>query len=162
MAATSSNLAVGKAIGEQSGDDSKGRYGLMAKLMAGVAIVGCAAALAFGGLQAENDAQARVQSGPVASQYESNGALSAAQQRFLEENYHLSGGTSPLATTSAEMQYFLEENLVLPSAGADLLVAPAPGGDWATILLIEQNQLPEITSVPPGMCLPGDLGGCER
>jgi hypothetical protein len=49
MATTSSNLVAGKAISGQSGNGNNERSGLKAKLAAGVAILGCAAAVAFGG-----------------------------------------------------------------------------------------------------------------
>ena len=57
MATTSSTLVAGKALASQGGNGNNGRYGLKAKLAAGVAILGCAAALAFGGLRAGEGAQ---------------------------------------------------------------------------------------------------------
>ena len=64
MATTSSNLVAGKALAGQGGNGNNGRYGLKAKLMAGVAILGCAATLAFGGLQRADRPAPQVQ--PVA------------------------------------------------------------------------------------------------
>src|SRR3954447_12940003 len=64
MATTSSNLVAGKALaagkaaagpGGDGTGGSSGRGGRRAKLAAGVAILGCAAALAFGGLRAGGD-----------------------------------------------------------------------------------------------------------
>jgi hypothetical protein len=52
MATTSDKLATGKALAGQGGDRNGGRYGLRVKLAAGVAILGCAGTLAFGGLRA--------------------------------------------------------------------------------------------------------------
>jgi hypothetical protein len=50
MATTSSNLVASKALAGQGNNGRGGRYGLKAKLAAGTAILGCAAALTFGGL----------------------------------------------------------------------------------------------------------------
>ena len=61
MATTSSNLVAGKALAGQGGDGSHRRFGLKAKLAAGVAVLGCAAALAFGGLKTADSATARAQ-----------------------------------------------------------------------------------------------------
>ena len=58
MATTSSNLRAGKAATGQGGNGKNGRYGLKAKLAAGVAALGCAAALVFGGVQLTHSAQA--------------------------------------------------------------------------------------------------------
>jgi hypothetical protein len=55
MVTTSSNLVAGKAIRGRGGDGN-GRSGLKAKLAAGVAILGCAGAIAFGGLRPERAA----------------------------------------------------------------------------------------------------------
>ena len=58
MTTTSSTLAAGKAIAGQGGNGKGGgRRGLRATLAAGVAILGCAAALTFGGLRAHDGAQ---------------------------------------------------------------------------------------------------------
>ena len=58
MATTSGNLATSTALAAgQGGDGNRGRYGLKAKLAAGVATLGCVAALAFGGAQAGRTAQ---------------------------------------------------------------------------------------------------------
>lgn len=71
MTTTSSTLVAGKAAGKAAGTvASQGggnnrRYGLKAKLAAGVAILGCAAALAFGGLQATG--RPAPQAAPVAA-----------------------------------------------------------------------------------------------
>src|SRR4051794_24617841 len=54
MATTSSNPVAGEPAGEaasQGGNGRDGRHGLKAKVATGVAILGCAAALAFGGAQ---------------------------------------------------------------------------------------------------------------
>jgi hypothetical protein len=64
MATTSGNLVAGEAISGQFGSGNNGRHSLKAKVAAGVAVLGCAAALTFGGLQrADSPAQ---QAQPVA------------------------------------------------------------------------------------------------
>jgi hypothetical protein len=162
MATTSSNLVAGKALAGRGGNGG-GQYGLKAKLLAGVAILGCAATLMFGGIRAGDGAQGQAQSGPVASFEQSNGVLSAGQQRFLEVNYYFPAGSGPTSRTSFEQMHFLEDNLILPSAGASGLPSTAaPTRDWATIIMIEQNQLPEMTTpaapsgVGPQEYLPGE------
>jgi hypothetical protein len=66
MATMSSNLVAGKAIGGQGGD-GKGRFALRAKLAAGVAILGCAGALAFGGLRATSETTSQAAVAPAVS-----------------------------------------------------------------------------------------------
>ncbi len=56
MATMSGNLATGETTSGPRGNGARGRFGRTAKLAAGVATLGCAAALAFGGLQAAHAA----------------------------------------------------------------------------------------------------------
>jgi hypothetical protein len=144
MATTSSTLAAGKAISGQGGNGNHGRYGLKAKLAAGVAMLGCAAALAFGGLHSGE----RAQSPAMAPALTSSQADVRAQQLFLEQNLSLpdGGATTPVARErqrflevntqlpsdgaasplSYERQRFLEVNTQLPSEGAPALIPPGP------------------------------------
>ncbi len=66
MATTSSALPAGK-VASQGGNRNNGRYGLKAKLVAGVVILGCAAALAFSGLRADQAQQSPAQAAQPAS-----------------------------------------------------------------------------------------------
>lgn len=148
MATTSGNLVAGKAA-SQGSNGNNGRYGLKAKLAAGVAILGCAGALAFGGLRAERAAQPAPSVAPAAS---TAPADLRAQQRFLEQNLVLpSGGAATMtpalsggsyADTIFELEQLRNQATqgVTPNGGA-----VAPRLDWMTIRLIEQNQLPEST-----------------
>jgi hypothetical protein len=120
MATTSGNLMAGKANG--------GQYGLKAKLAAGAAVLGCAAALAFGGLRpgGGGHAPAMAPAAPVARtnsverqqflawnmELPTGGALSVEAQRFLALNTELPDGR--FQPVSVERQQFLEWNTVLP------------------------------------------------
>src|SRR5688572_21739458 len=67
MATTSSIPVAGTVSAGQGGNGSDkrgGRFGLKAKLAASVAILGCAAALAFGGLRGEGATRAQPQAPP--------------------------------------------------------------------------------------------------
>lgn len=120
MATTSGNLAAGR-VASKGGNGNSERYGLKAKMLAGLAILGCATALTFGGLR---------QGGGGPPQPATAASIS---QRI-----------------SIEQQRFLESNTQLPDGGATLRL------DWATIWLIEQNQLPETTPADvPGLVPPG-------
>lgn len=70
MKTTISIRVAGRAIGEQdengTGGDN-GRFGLKAKLAAGMAILGCAATLIFGGLQLGNQGQRQSPAAPSAA-----------------------------------------------------------------------------------------------
>ena len=70
MVTTSGNLVAGEAINGRGGDGN-GRSGLKAKLALGVALLGCAGALAFGGLRATSEApsQAATGAGAASSTY---------------------------------------------------------------------------------------------
>lgn len=67
MAITSGNLVAGKAInGSGKRGDDNGRFNLKAKLALGMAILGCAGALAFGGLRATSETPSQAAAAPVA------------------------------------------------------------------------------------------------
>ncbi len=61
MATTSSTLVAGKALASQGGNGDNGRFGLKAKLAAGIAVLGCAGALVFGGLKTADSATPQAQ-----------------------------------------------------------------------------------------------------
>src|SRR4051794_13797587 len=65
MATTSGNLAASKATSGRGGDGKRGRFGLGAMLAAGVATLGCVAALVFGGGQAEQAVPVQPQAAPA-------------------------------------------------------------------------------------------------
>jgi hypothetical protein len=70
MATTISIRVAGKPSAEQGGNGTNGRdgrFGLRAKLMAGVAILGCAAALTFGVVRTEGATQHQSQTLPPAA-----------------------------------------------------------------------------------------------
>ncbi len=79
MAMTSGKLVAGKALASQGGN---GRNGRMAKLAAGVAVLGCAAALAFGGLKSADHTLS--QAHPTAAPINVALAQSLAGNGFLE------------------------------------------------------------------------------
>lgn len=66
MATTSSNLTVGKSSAGQGSNGSNGRFGLKSKLVTGMVILGCTAALLLGGLRARQAAQTPPQAAPQA------------------------------------------------------------------------------------------------
>src|SRR3712207_6142785 len=81
MTTMSSIRVAGKASagqGSNGADGSNGRLGLRAKLAAGVAVLGCAAALLPGGMRAEHAAQSQARLSPPVT--------------------HLPAGTDDLAT----------------------------------------------------------------
>lgn len=95
MATTNGTLVAGKAIGQgDKGND--GRFGLRAKLTAGVATLGCAAALAVGGLWVNDTAPARTQVAPAAPLSQVRSVDQRERQRFLEQN-QLPERTAPSA-----------------------------------------------------------------
>ena len=120
MATTSGNLTAGKAVTGRLGNGNGGRYGLKAKLAAGMAVLGCAAALAFGGLRVSENAQSSA-AAPVVTAPQ---AMSREQLLFREQNLWLPMGALPVATASFEAQRFLEQNLWLPS-GVTAPIAPS-------------------------------------
>ena len=67
MATTNSIRVAGKGRAGQGGDGGTGRFGLKAKLTAAVVAVGCAAALAFGGLQVRDTAGRQPVAPPLAA-----------------------------------------------------------------------------------------------
>ena len=75
MATTSSNLVAGKALAGHGSNGNNGRYGLKAKVMAGIAVLGCAAALAFGGLKSADNTTSQSQPAAVPG----NAALAQTQ-----------------------------------------------------------------------------------
>src|SRR5262245_32447060 len=107
MATTSSNLAAGKAIAGQPGNNN-GRSSLKAKVALGTLTLGCAAALALGGLRAAGQMRHQSQAAPVVASAPASGV---ARQRFLADNLWLPSGTLPVATT--DQQQFLAWNLSL-------------------------------------------------
>jgi hypothetical protein len=103
MATTSSNLVAGK-VASQGGNRNNGRYGIRAKLAAGVAILGLAAILAFGGAQRYHTAQSQPQ---VA-----NSAVNHVDWEQIERTQVALGlpsgsGTAPIAPTQFGPQEFL-------------------------------------------------------
>ena len=106
MATTSGNLTMRNG----------GRYGRRAKLLAGLAALGCAAALAFGGLRPSDTAQTP----PAASALTAPAPASSSEQRFLEWNLQFPTGTLPGAIATQEQQRFLEQNHWLPEVPAAL------------------------------------------
>ncbi len=66
MVTTSGNLAAGTTINGQGGDGN-GRITLKAKLALGVALLGCAGTLAFGGLRATSEAPSQAATGAGAA-----------------------------------------------------------------------------------------------
>ncbi len=102
------------------------RRGLTARLAAGVATLGCAAALAFGGLQLGEHAVAPSPGAGLAFSQVSG----TERQQFLERNLWLPGGALLAAATTFEVQRFLGQNLWLPGGGVPPVAssghAPAP------------------------------------
>ena len=140
MATTSGNLAAGAArIGGSGDTGTGGRFGLRALVAAGVATLGCAAALAVGGLGAGTTARPQPQDPPGAAAIR----MAASEQRehlvFLEQN-QLPELTGVVAATTYERQRFLEQN-ELPVA------APAATATTSErLVFLEQNQLPGDTT----------------
>ena len=117
MATTSGNLLAGTAINGQGGGGKGGRQnGLMTKVAAGVAALGCAAALVFGGLRGGEEARTGAQSGPAVP---ISGVSDSHRRQFLAWNTDLPDGTAPAAVISADRQHFLAWNVDLPG-GAPL------------------------------------------
>ena len=108
MATTSGNLTAGTAaIGGSRQNGTGGRPGLRARVAAGVATLGCAAALAIGQLGAGDTGQAHSQLAPAAPVIQAS------------------------AMSSYERWHFLEQN-ELPAGAPSVSVAPAaPNQDWA-------------------------------
>jgi hypothetical protein len=90
MATTSSNLVAGKAAGKvasQGGNGNNGRYGLKAKLAAGVAILGCTAALVFGGVRLGNSSQSDTAPNAAVQQAASSYSLSPVGRTGPSDEY---------------------------------------------------------------------------
>jgi hypothetical protein len=134
---TGKNLTAGKAQARQSGNGGNGRTGFWLKLATGVAIVGCATALTFGGLRSNEKAQ---------------------EPQVAPAEQIAPGGV----VGSRERQIFMEWNTVLPTAGAGTSFNAPPYRDWASILFWEQNQLPELPVPSPLGCHHGELAPCDR
>lgn len=75
MATTSSKLMAGK-VANQGSNGSSGRNGLKAKLATGLAVLGCAAALTFGGVRLFTSAQSATATNPTVPQAASTHLLS--------------------------------------------------------------------------------------
>jgi len=121
MATTSSNLVAGKIAGKvasQGGNRNNGRIGLKAKVAAGVAILGCAATLAFGGLQAVDRSAPQAQ--PVAAPINVAQSQTQAGSGYLEFSPgDISSTTIPLSSmvqTQAGIGYqeFSPADVTLP------------------------------------------------
>ena len=139
MATTSGNLAAGKTtIGGPRKNGTGGRFGLRARVAASVATIGCAAALAVGGLGAGDIAPPRSQSAPAAYTVQASTIDERTQQRFLEQN-QLPEGIVRIAATTYEQRRFLEQNQ-LPTG------APAFPVTTEERRFLEQNQLPGDTT----------------
>ena len=84
MATTSSNLVAGKALAGQGGNRHNGRGGLKAKVALGMAALGCAGALAFGGLRPERSAPAQPPvAAPVAAEVNTTSDLGTAYDPYV-------------------------------------------------------------------------------
>lgn len=136
MATTSSILAAGKALGGRQGNGGNGRFSIRARILAGAAILGCAATLAIGGLRGDGARQAP--SGATATNASANTSLSFEQWRFLEDNVELPGAGAELFVAPDQFTYREDRRISPP-------ITPAPRLSWPTIWLIEQNQLPGST-----------------
>ena len=142
MATTSSNLVAGKATSGGRGGNG-GRFGLRAKVAAGVATLGCAAALAFGGLHNGDAARRQPQAVPATVFTQTSGS---DRQHFLASNLELPDGTLPATTATFERQRFLEQNLSLPDGTLPL----------ATVSFERQRFLAWNTELPTGGTAPVD------
>ena len=115
MVTTSDNLVASTAlVAGQGGDGDGGRYGLKAKLAAGVVALGCAAALALGGLRAGESAQ----TAPAALAASFSQAVGVERQRFLAANTEFPDGTLP--AIAVERQQFLAWNAQPPDEAASV------------------------------------------
>ena len=94
MATTSGTLVEGKAVAGRGGNGHNGRYSLQAKVLAGAAALGCAAALAFGGLQIADRPTSRVQQAAPAN-------VALAQTLAGAGYLEFSPGESPVIATPA-------------------------------------------------------------
>jgi hypothetical protein len=150
----------GTLVASQSDNGSNGRYGLKAKLAIGVAVLGCAVTLTFGGLRAGDAARPAEHTSPLVSPAQTNGARSYEQVRFLEDNVELPSAGATLLFTPDPFTYREDRRVSLPTGAA-------PALDREAIYLIEQNQLPELTfpAAPAGMgpqeYLPGEGPAAE-
>ena len=118
MATTSSTLAAGEADAERSGDGNGGPVNLRAKLALGIVALGCAAALAFGGLQARDAARTLSQpAGPVVA-----GAEQGTDQVAWLEQFQLAGRMVPgerhEASQVAWLEWFQHVEAGAPGVGA--------------------------------------------
>lgn len=86
MATTSGTLVAGKAITGQGGDGGDKRRGLWAKVAVSMAVLGCAAALTFGGLHAKNTAGSDT-AAPVVPQASINHRLSPVGRTGPSDEY---------------------------------------------------------------------------
>lgn len=108
-----STLVAGTTVG-RAGKGNDGRFGLRAKLTAGVATLGCAAALAVGGLWVNDTAPARTQVAPAVPSSQVRSVDQRERQRFLEQN-QLPDGILQATVVPSERQRFLEANTLLPT-----------------------------------------------
>ena len=134
MATTSGNLVAGK-VASQGGNGRDGRYGPKAKVATGLAILGCAAALAFGGAQRGDTAQFQPQAAHTATSmvdWEQAERAQVAQGQpaaVLDWEQSDRALVAPPASTAQAngrtRQLLLEQNVSLPSGGA-VAVPAAP------------------------------------
>ncbi len=129
MTPASSTLAADEAaMGGQGRHGTGERFGVRAKVAAGVAILGCAAALAFGGLRAGTAAPTRPAPAPPAQA----ATLGWEQHDYARRMYVLgwaasSTGNPPAAVSGWEQQdYARRMRFLSEDPAADGGTTPAP------------------------------------
>ena len=143
MATTSGTLVAGKAAASGRDGGNGGRFDLRAKMALGAVTLGCAAALAFGGLHNGDAARRQPQAVPATVFTQTSGS---DRQHFLASNLELPDGTLPATTATFERQRFLEQNLYLPDGTLPL----------ATVSFELQRFLAWNTELPTGDTAPVD------
>jgi hypothetical protein len=147
MVTMMSNQVTGKAIGGQGSNGNNERYGLQAKLAMSAAILGCAAALAFGRPQIGDAMQSRLrpitQAVPLAT-----GLLDWEQRERVQV---APSGAQQLAeiSTSGEFRWAFD-GTINPSASscvsADSSGVPGEGCDLTE--LGTAKKLPDLWNIP--------------
>ncbi len=128
MVTTSGNLTAGTATsGGSRKNGTVGRFGLRARVAASVATLGCAAALAIGGLGVSDTSPTQSQLAPTAPLVRASTSDERAQTRFLEQN-QLPEGLVVLAAPTYEQRRFIEQNELPTGASA----AGTPGEGYTT------------------------------
>jgi len=128
MATTSGNLTAGTTTSGGSRQNGiGGRFGLRARVAAGVATLGCAAALAIGGLGVSDTSPSHSRLAPAAPVIQANTMITYEQRRFLEQN-QLPEGLAMIAAPTYEQRRFLEQNELPTDVGA----AGASGEGYTT------------------------------